>query len=70
MTVRPYTGWERWRYRLCAHPDQEKTGVVHVTIPTGNYREDEGFARYLVRKQLGLRRLPAGARVWPDYPPS
>lgn len=31
---------------------------------------EEGFAHYLVRKELGLKRLPKGSKVWPKYPPS
>lgn len=62
------TSW--WVYWLgkgnpCRPPD----GIIELRIPTGNYAEDEGFARYLLRKQLNLRRLPIGTVVVPKKGP-
>lgn len=67
MNKNRYIGCARWNYCLPAIPSS-KNGVVEITIPSGNYKEDEGFARYLIRKQLGLKRLPKNSRVWPEYP--
>lgn len=69
LTKERYIGWQYWRYYV-PHIAKHMKGVVKITTPTGSYKEDEGFARYLVRHELGLQRLPAGSRVWPDYPPS
>jgi hypothetical protein len=41
-------------------------GETKLPVPTGNYREDEGMARHLLRKKLGIKRLPAEVRVYPN----
>jgi hypothetical protein len=61
-----YCGWKQWRFKLPGG----LVGVVDIEIPTDNYAEDAAFARYLARTQLNIKRLPAGTKVYPDYPPS
>lgn len=45
-------------------------GQVELSRPTENFKEDEGFARYLVRLQLqckGKKRLPSGTELYPEF---
>ena len=59
-----YIGAFWWRYKL---PDG-RNGTIHLDRPTGNLNEDSGFVRYLVRKELKLKRLPNGTTVTPKEP--
>ncbi len=56
--------FSRWNYRLSTG----ENGTVEIS-PEGNKREDEMMARYMVRKKLGLVRLPVGSKVYPDLGP-
>lgn len=56
-----YIGCEVWYYVL---PSESKRWV-ELSSYTGNRSEDEGFARYHIRKKHGLKKLPRGTRVWP-----
>lgn len=40
-------------------------GTITLKMPTGNYKEDEGFARYHLRKLLQVKKLPRGCVVAP-----
>lgn len=36
---------------------------VNLSHPCGNLKEDEAMVRYMMRKHLGLKRLPKGTVV-------
>ncbi len=59
--MKRYIGCGIWYYRL---PGGSKE-MIEMAIPTGNRIEDEGFVRFLIRKRMGLSRLPTGTKVWP-----
>ena len=65
---KPYYGCSRWHYRLRLNRRslQVTVGTVDIQTPQGNRREDEQFARYLIRKKLNLDRLPDGAVIYPN----
>lgn len=54
-----------WRYWLGGGSNRPCDGSVELSVPTSNYREDEAFARYLVRQKLGVKSLPPGTRLYP-----
>ena len=56
-----YIGSRYWYYRL---PDGTK-GSLEITGPLGNRKKDTEFAKYFLRKKLGIKRLPNGTKVWP-----
>jgi hypothetical protein len=59
---KPYWGCDLWFYRLSGSEPEQR---IRINIPTSNRREDEGMARYLVRKLLGIKRLPSGVVFYP-----
>jgi hypothetical protein len=58
-----YLGCTRWRYKL---PDG-RSGTVEFGVTSGNRADDEGQARYMVRKKFAMAKLPKRTQVFPDY---
>jgi len=63
-----YYGSRFWQYRV---PQDGIIATGRIELPNAGdgYREDELRVRFLLRQQLGLKRLPKGTVVEPMYPP-
>ena len=66
---RRYIGKTVWVYWLSSDTQKPPNGHVEIGITSGNYAEDEGMARYFLRKKLGVKRLPSGVYVAPEIGP-
>ena len=66
-----YYGERIWCYRFTKRkPDSAKLSAGKVDLGTNagfGYKNDERFARYLIRKKLGIKRLPPGTQVTPMH---
>jgi hypothetical protein len=63
--MKPYHG-SLWRYWLGGGMGRRPAdGEVEVSVATSNYAEDEGFARFLIRKRRNLKKLPKGTQLYP-----
>ena len=59
----------KFAYQLKEQSDRPPDGWIELSRPTGNRREDELFARMLLRKKLNVGRLPNGTVLWKDDGP-
>ena len=65
-----YYGARTWKYSVPDGNGGHQAGIIILPAAGCGYgrKEDEQYARKLLRNELELERLPAGTSVWPrDY---
>jgi hypothetical protein len=64
-----YYGCRIWYYRVPGKAPEhwDKTIELCSAGEHGGYSGDESYVRHLLRKRLGVKRLPVGTQVWPKH---
>lgn len=65
-----YLGCRYWDFTIHGKTlaqAKELAGTIEIPNAGNGYREDEAYARFLLRKRLGVKRLPRGTVIEPRY---
>ncbi len=62
-----YYGCPWWYYRVPGRAPEHWDKLIELPFSgtSGGYAADEGHVRFLLRRKLGVKRLPRGTQVWP-----